>query len=199
MVQGHFFFLFFYTNLLHVSETFFKGFYSIWLFVAKKKQHQITCYTQSIWCSIHLKEPSLSLFPPSVESLLYKVIVIFFLIYNFQCNFCQLEKPTSVSRVPWEMPSPLETLALLTIDLSCGKNKSDCEWCCCVTSAWHCFECGFISWCSFPRLYYPLPFSKADRTAALAWQPVVLSANELGLWEIQARKVPRGSGSDGAF
>ena len=166
----------------------------LWL----KKNSQITCYTQNIWCSIHLKEPSLSLLPPSVESLLYKVVVIFF-FYNCQRNFCQLEKPTSVSQVPWKMPSPLETLTLLTIDLSCGENKSDCAWCRCVMSAWHCFECGIISWCSFPGLYYPLSFTKADRTAALAWQPVVLSANELQLWEIQARKVPRGSGSDGAF
>lgn len=44
------FFSFFYTNLLHVSETFFKGIDLLWLSVAKKKK--INYYTQSILCSI---------------------------------------------------------------------------------------------------------------------------------------------------
>lgn len=34
-------------------------------------------------------------------------------------------------------------------------------------SAWHCFECGIISWCAFPGSYYPLSFTKADSCLSL--------------------------------
>lgn len=75
MVRTTFFFSSFYTNLLHVSETFFKGVYPIWLFVAEKKKLPIT--PKAFDAPSYLKESSLSLLPPSVESLLYRVIVIF--------------------------------------------------------------------------------------------------------------------------
>lgn len=74
--QDHHLFLFFYTNLLHVSETFFKGVYSIWLFVAKKNKHTIIL-SKAFYALVHLKEPSLSPLPPSVECILYEVVVIF--------------------------------------------------------------------------------------------------------------------------
>lgn len=44
----------------------------------------------------------------------------------------------------------------------------------------------------FPGLYYLLFFAKADGTAALARQPVVLSANELKHLELRDRKVLTG-------
>lgn len=72
----------FYTNLLHVSETVFKGVYSIWLFVAEKENFNYS--TQGILCSRTSEGPSLSPLPPSVEFILYKVsrFVFFFLIAN---------------------------------------------------------------------------------------------------------------------
>lgn len=55
-----FLFFFFYTNLLHVSETFFKGVYSIWLFVTEK----IIILPKAFDGLLHLKKPSLSPVPP---------------------------------------------------------------------------------------------------------------------------------------
>lgn len=69
----------FYTNLLHVSETIFKGVYSIWLFVAEKEIFNYS--TQGVLCSRASNGPSLSPLPPSVEFILYKVSR-FFLIAN---------------------------------------------------------------------------------------------------------------------
>lgn len=51
----------------------------------------------------------------------------------------------------------------------------------------------------FPGLYYLLSFSKADRAAALAWQPVVLRANELERLELRDRWVPGGRRQDGVW
>lgn len=61
----------FYTNLLHVSETIFKGVYSIWLFVAEKENFNYS--TQGVLCSRASNGPSLSPLPPSIEFILYKV------------------------------------------------------------------------------------------------------------------------------
>lgn len=109
----------------------------------KKK---LTILPKAFYALVHWKEPSLSLFPLSVEFILYKVSRFFFL--NCKCRFCWLEITTSVSPVLWEMPSLFGTLKLLNVDLSLGGNQSDCEWCQCVLSAWRCFECGIIVWCS---------------------------------------------------
>lgn len=73
----------FYTNLLHVSETIFKGVYSIWLFVAEKENFNYP--TQGILYSSSSKGPSLSPLPPSVEFILCKVSRVFglFFFFNF--------------------------------------------------------------------------------------------------------------------
>lgn len=70
---------FFYTNLLHVSEPFLEEVYSIWLFCGENK---LTLNPEASYAPFHLKEPSLSLPPPSVEFILYRVIVIFLKIAN---------------------------------------------------------------------------------------------------------------------
>lgn len=74
----------FYTNLLHVSETVFKGVYSIWLFVAEKENFNYP--TQGILCSSSSKGPSLSPLPPSVEFILYKVSRVFSFLIFFIAN-----------------------------------------------------------------------------------------------------------------
>ena len=150
--------------MLHVSETFFKGVYSIWLFVAEQKNYLLPPKHLMLHLSygaILKSAPTLS----RISSL--QSDSNFFLFIIASVNFCQLEKPTSVSQVPWETPSRLGTLKLLTIDLSLGENKVTVSGAVCVMSAWHCFECGIISWCSFPGSYYPLSFTKADSCLSL--------------------------------
>lgn len=85
------------------------------------KKKVLTILPKAFYAVVHLEEPSLSLFPPSVEFILYKVSRLFY--FYCKCRFCWLEITTSVSPVLWEMPSLFGTLKLLNVNLSLGGFK----------------------------------------------------------------------------
>lgn len=170
---------------------FFQGVYSIWLFVAEKKKN----VPKVFYAVFHLKEPSLSPLPSLVGFVLYKVIVIFLFCFNCKCNFCRWINPCQSSCVEKYHPFREHWSCLLYWSIPPGgKKKLKWPWVvplCAVSMTlfwmWHYFLVLM-----FPGSYYLLSFSKADGTATIAWQPVVLRANELKRLDWRDRMVLRG-------